>query len=86
MTKQNEERITMYKVAQMLSEARGTHVREQQLYNYRKNGLIKTGEDGKVTVAEAEDFIAERVAKAQARDAKRQAKIEAELAGEEVPA
>jgi hypothetical protein len=56
------------------------------LYNYRKNGLIKTGEDGKVTRAEAEAFIEERVAKAQAREAKRQAKLEAELAGEEVPA
>ena len=75
-------RVTMYKVAQLCEAAAGERVREQQLYNYRKNGLIVVGSDGRVDEAFAIGFALEFAAKRAARKARNEAKVAAQLAGE----
>jgi hypothetical protein len=56
--------ITMYGLTAQLNE-RGAKalgddwkpVREQHLYNYRKNGMIKVSDNGRVTQHQADEFI-----------------------------
>jgi hypothetical protein len=55
--------LTMYRLAAVLSEALGRRVREQQMYNYRKNGLIKGLVDGKASREVAIAFVAKQLAK-----------------------
>jgi hypothetical protein len=69
------EELTMYGLCKLVNTtgekalgAKWAHVREQHMYNYRKNGMIKAvGTNGKIrkdaaqTFADA--FVAKRVAK-----------------------
>jgi hypothetical protein len=63
--------ITMYGLTKIVNSqgekalgSRWAHVREQHMYNYRKNGMIKAvGTDGRISQAAANDFAAAFVAK-----------------------
>ena len=55
--------VTMYRLSTIASELTGKRVREQQFYNYRKNGLIKGTVDGKLTKADATTFLTKFVGK-----------------------
>jgi hypothetical protein len=69
------EELTMYGLTKLVNQAgekalgaKWAHVREQHMYNYRKNGMIKAvGTNGKISKASAqafaEAFVAKRVAK-----------------------
>jgi len=62
-----KELVTMYALANVLSNHLPTRVREQHMYNYRANDKFKNLVDGKLTsddaVAFALEFILKRVAK-----------------------
>lgn len=55
--------LTMYQLANIASDLIGDRVREQQMYNYRKNGLIKGLVDGKAPEAVAIEFLVKFVGK-----------------------
>jgi hypothetical protein len=59
--KVGSEPLTMYRLANVWSDIIGTRVREQQAYNYRKNGLIKVNAEGRVLPADAVAFLLKRV-------------------------
>jgi hypothetical protein len=65
----NNEVITMYRLANILSDVLGERIREQQLYNYRKNGFIKVNSSGRIAQSEAVKFVNEFVTKREARKA-----------------
>jgi len=67
--------VTMYGLTKLVNAAgvkalgsRWSHVREQHMYNYRKNGMVKgLSTDGKLTKVQAETFAAAFVARRKAK-------------------
>jgi hypothetical protein len=62
--------ITMYGLTKLVNQAgvkalgaKWANVREQHLYNYRKNGMVKVATNGKATTAQAQDFVTKFVAR-----------------------
>jgi hypothetical protein len=59
--------VTMYRLANVLSEVLGRRVREQQMYNYRTNRLIAVNGAGRVEPATAIAFVTKQLAKQSAK-------------------
>ena len=52
-----EGNLSMYMLSKVASQLLGRHVREQQFYNYRHNGMMKNLVDGRMTKEDAKAFL-----------------------------
>lgn len=57
------EEFTMYRVAEIFSTLKGERVREQMMYNYRKNNLIKVQTNGRCSKEELVRFLNKKLNK-----------------------
>jgi hypothetical protein len=57
LAKESDKTLTMYRLSVVWSDLKGSRVREQQCYNYRKVGRFTNLVDGRITKDEAKSFL-----------------------------
>lgn len=69
-----EQPLSMYRLANVVSEVLGERIREQQFYNYRKNGRVKVNAEGRIAPKDALEFVKSFVQRREERAAAKEAK------------